>query len=49
MDIGREKLEDLDRRIQDLNRMRGALESLLSDVCDTSESIECPIIQALAG
>lgn len=42
-------LEDLDRRIQDLSRMRGSLESLLSKVCNPSELVEYPIIQALAG
>lgn len=46
--VGREKLGDLDRRIQALTRMRSALDELLSNVCDISESAECPIIHSLA-
>ncbi len=46
--VGREKLDDLNRRIQALTRMRSALEGLLSNVCDISEATECPIIHSLA-
>ncbi|MBI5838798.1 MAG: MerR family transcriptional regulator [Chloroflexi bacterium] len=46
--VGWEKLDDLNRRIQALTRMRSALEGLLSNVCDISEAIECPIIHSLA-
>lgn len=45
--VGKEKLQDLNQRIQDLTRMRAALELLLSNVCDISESAECPVIAAL--
>lgn len=45
--IGQAKLDDLDRRIQALTRMRVALDGLLSNVCDTSEAVECPIVRAL--
>ena len=48
LQVGKEKLADLDRRIQDLTRMRAALDGLLSNVCDISESTECPIIHSLA-
>lgn len=47
--IGQEKLADLDHRIQDLTRMRNALDGLLSGVCDISEEVECPIIRSLAN
>jgi len=42
------KLADLDYRIQALTRMHVALDSLLSNVCDTSEAVECPIVRSLA-
>ena len=46
--IGQEKLMELDRRIADLTRMRAALDKLLSNVCDISESVKCPVIHSLA-
>lgn len=48
LQAGTEKLIDLDRRIQDLTRMRAALDGLLSNVCDISESVECPIVRSLS-
>lgn len=48
LQVGQAKLADLDRRIQALNRMRTALDGLLSNVCDISESVECPIVKSLS-
>jgi DNA-binding transcriptional MerR regulator len=48
LQMGQAKLADLDHRIQALTRMHVALDSLLSNVCDTSEAVECPIVGALA-
>ncbi len=48
LQIGQKKLVDLDYRIQALTRMRLALDSLLSNVCDISEAVECPLIRSLA-
>lgn len=47
LQVGQEKLADLDKRIADLTRMRNALDGLLSNVCDISEEVECPIIRSL--
>ena len=48
LQMGQAKLADLDHRIQALTRMHVALDSLLSNVCDTSEAVECPIVRSLA-
>ena len=46
--MGQAKLTDLDRRIQALSNMRAALDGLLSNVCDVSAAVECPIVKSLA-
>ncbi len=46
--MGQAKLTDLDRRIQALSNMRAALDGLLSNVCDTFASVDCPIVKSLA-
>ncbi len=44
----RDKIEDIDRRIDDLARMRRALSSL-ADVCEHGEETEpCPILVAMS-
>jgi MerR family transcriptional regulator, copper efflux regulator len=48
LQMGQAKLADLDHRIQSLTRMQVALESLLSNVCEPSEAVECPIVGSLA-
>ena|SRR5688500_10656309 len=48
LQLGQAKLADLDNRIQALSRMRVALDGLLSNVCDPSESMECPIVKSLS-
>lgn len=48
LEVGQAKLADLDHRIQSLTRMRAALDGLLSNVCDASEAVECPIVKSLS-
>ncbi len=45
---GKAKLADLDRRIADLRRVRGALAGLLALPC-IDPAAPCPIVAALAG
>lgn len=40
------KLDDIDRKIADLRRMRRALAHLI-EACDHDHSLECPILDAL--
>jgi MerR family mercuric resistance operon transcriptional regulator len=46
-DLGRQKLEDIQERIDDLRRMQSALAELLAAQC-IEPDVECPIIAALA-
>jgi Cu(I)-responsive transcriptional regulator len=46
--IARRKIADIDRKIEQLQSMRGALETLV-DSCCHSGAAECPIIEALDG
>lgn len=46
--LGRDKLAEIDRRIADLVRMRGALAGLLEAQC-IEPDVPCPVMGALAG
>ena len=46
--LGRAKLVEIDQRIADLVRMRGALSELLAAQC-VEPDVPCPVIGALAG
>ncbi len=42
------RVEDIDRKIDELERMKQALQSLVH-ACHAGTTLECPIIDALAG
>ncbi|MEO8482497.1 MAG: MerR family transcriptional regulator [Acidobacteriota bacterium] len=44
--VAKARLDDLDRRIRDLKRMRSALAALVSS-CDAGHDPHCPILEAL--
>jgi MerR family mercuric resistance operon transcriptional regulator len=41
------KMEDIEEKIRDLQRMRGALASLVASCKEEGPSSECPILEAL--
>jgi Hg(II)-responsive transcriptional regulator len=43
------KIEDIDSRIEDLNRMRQMLGALSAACLDTGTKEECPLLEALVG
>jgi len=47
--LTQDKLNEIDRRIQDLQRMRDVLSQLATDCSGRGKIGGCPIIQALAG
>ncbi len=43
------KLADINKRIDDLEKMRGSLEILLASCSSNGTSMECPVMQAITG
>ena len=47
--VTRRRLDQIDEKVGDLQRMRGALRDMLERCEDTGEALPCPIIAALMG
>ena len=47
--VTRRRLDQIDEKVGDLQRMRGALRDMLERCRDTGEALPCPIIAALMG